>query len=208
MMPPPDKEVCMEAVRKGELFAMVPTEDHKYTTADIEALQEGERAELVDGRMYMMASPNLNHQEILGWLHAEIFNYIREHGGKCRVLCAPFGVFIRKDDKNYLEPDISVICDKDKLDQKGCYGAPDWVIEIVSPSSRWMDYRIKLPIYQETGVREYWIIDYDRQEIMVYRLQEGTEPEKYHFFDKVSAGLYDGFTIDFSQLLKYMGVEM
>ena len=115
-----------------------------FTVEDIERLPEGERAELIDGEMYSMASPTLTHQDMLSWFTIKIGMYIMEHGGKCRVLPAPFAVYILDDDRNYVEPDISVICDKDKLDEYGCKGAPDWIIEIVSPSDSHRDYGIKL----------------------------------------------------------------
>lgn len=152
----------------------------------------------------MMASPTLTHQDILVWLTTYIFNYISNNKGKCKVLTAPFGVFIKKDDKNYFEPDISVICDRDRLDQKGCHGAPDWVIEIVSPSSRKMDYVRKLPVYRGAGTREYWIVDHDRQTVSVYRLSKSTEPETYSFTDKIPTVIYEDLTIDFTQLSEYL----
>ena len=200
----PEWEVYMEVARKGDFYLMTSKNDRIYTIADIEALPEGQRAELIDGRMYMMSSPSLNHQDILGWLHLEIANYIRSHKGKCKVVLAPFGVFIKKDDRNYFEPDISVICYRDKLDQKGCHGAPEWVIEIVSPSSRRMDYVRKLPIYQETGAKEYWIVDYKKDLISVYRFDEQEDPFTYHFSDTVRVGIYEDLEIDFSKLKEYL----
>lgn len=194
----------MEFARKGEFYVMTSQKQGNYTIADIDALPEGQRAELIDGRMYMMASPALSHQDILVWLSVRIFNYIETHKGKCRVVPAPFGVFIRKDDRNYFEPDISVICDRDRLDERGCHGAPDWVVEIVSPSSRRMDYRLKLPVYKETGVREYWIVDYARRQVSVYLLQESDTPRVYSFTDTIPVAIYGDFAIDFSQLLDYL----
>ena len=97
----------------------------KYTVSDIEALPEGERAELIDGEMFMMAAPTLVHQDLLMWMSYTIKRYITEHKGRCRVLPAPFAVYIKSDQYNYVEPDISIICDRDKLDNKGCYGAPE-----------------------------------------------------------------------------------
>lgn len=110
--------------------------EDNYTIEDIYALPDGQRAELIDGKIYYMAPPSLKHQRISGRLYQSIANYIDSKNGKCEVLAAPFAVFLNDDDINYLEPDISVICDIFKLDEKGCHGAPDWVIEIVSPGSK------------------------------------------------------------------------
>ncbi|NBI77101.1 Uma2 family endonuclease, partial [Lachnospiraceae bacterium] len=142
-----------------------------YTTEDIYALPEGTRAELIDGQLYYMAPPNTRHQRILSFLHLEIGNYIRANKGTCEVFPAPFAVFLFADDSKYLEPDISVICDTDKLNNHGCNGAPDWIIEIVSPSSRPMDYYTKLSLYRTAGVREYWIVDPEKNRILVYNFE-------------------------------------
>ena len=109
-------------------------------------------------------------------------------------MAAPFAVFLNEDDINYVEPDISVICDLSKLDEKGCHGAPDWVIEIVSPSSKPRDYMTKLFKYRTAGVREYWIVDPDKQMTMVYGFEKDTV-EQYDFGEEVPAGIYDGFAI-------------
>ncbi len=113
-----------------------------YTINDIYALPEGERAELIDGKLYMMAPPSRLHQELVGELFTVIRNHIGKNGDSCKAYIAPFAVFLNENDKNYVEPDISVICDINKLNDKGCQGAPDWIIEIVSPSSQCMDYQI------------------------------------------------------------------
>ena len=139
-----------------------------YTIADIEALPEGERAELIDGELFMMSSPKRLHQDILLELAIEIRMFIRKKKGTCKTYIAPFAVRIKKDNRNYVEPDISVICDKDKLDEKGCQGAPDWMIEIVSPSSKTMDYERKVKLYREAGAREYWIVDPEAETVTVY----------------------------------------
>lgn len=171
-----------------------------YTVADIEALPEGERAELIDGEMFMMAAPMLRHQKILMWLSAKIWNYIMEHGGSCEVLPAPLAVYIKDDELNYVEPDISVICDPDKLDEKGCHGAPDWVIEIVSPSSKCMDYEKKQVLYEEAGVREYWIVDPMNSNVTVYSFGTMTVVEQSSFSGRVKVGIYKDFEIDFNEL--------
>ena len=170
-----------------------------YTIEDIYALPDGERAELIDGQIYYMAPPNRVHQHISWKLHQAIGEYISSHEGDCVVYAAPFAVFLNNDDLTYVEPDISIICNKSKLDDKGCQGAPDWIIEIVSPSSKRMDYVTKLFKYQAANVREYWIVDYDKNKITVWNL-ETQDLEDYTFSDTVKAGIYEDLYIDFSQI--------
>ena len=115
-----------------------------YTIDDIYNLPEGERAELIDGQIYYMSPPARIHQKLIFELSLLIGNYIKNKQGECEVYPAPFAVFLSENNKNYVEPDISVICDSKKLNDKGCVGAPDWILEIVSPSSKRMDYFTKL----------------------------------------------------------------
>ncbi len=123
-----------------------------YSIDDIYALPDGERAELIDGRLYMMAPPSRIHQKLVNRLSQKITNYIDSKQGHCEVYPAPFAVFLNKDDHNYVEPDLSVVCDMDKLDDRGCNGALDWIIEIASPSNQQMDYEIKLfETYEKTA---------------------------------------------------------
>ncbi len=171
-----------------------------YTIDDIYALPDGERAELIDGQIYYMSPPNRKHQRILSFLHLEIGTYIKSKNGSCEVYPAPFAVFLNKDDiTTYVEPDISVICDTSKLNDKGCIGSPDWIIEIVSPSSKYMDYFTKLFKYRSVGVREYWIVDPTKNRIMVYYFEADTL-EEYTFSDKVKVSIYNDFEIDFSTI--------
>lgn len=171
-----------------------------YTIDDIYSLPEGSRAELVDGQIYYMAPPNTTHQRILSFLHLEIGNHIRANKGACEVFPAPFAIFLFADDSKYLEPDISVICDKNKLNDHGCNGAPDWIIEIVSPSSRPMDYYTKLSLYRSAGVREYWIVDPMKQIILVYDMEHDSAPTIYSFADSIKANIYEDLWIDFRKL--------
>ncbi len=165
-----------------------------YTISDIYALPDGERAELIDGQIYNMMPPGRLHQKISWKLHQAIANYIDSRNGLCEVYAAPFAVFLNDDDINYVEPDLSVICDLSKLDDKGCHGAPDWVIEIVSSGSRSRDYMTKLFKYRTAGVREYWIVDPDKQMIMVYGFEKDIV-EQYNFGEDVPSGIYEGFVI-------------
>jgi len=178
-----------------------------YTTDYIYSLPDGKRAELIDGVIYDLASPNRKHQGMVLSLCQKIANYIdskneNENGnenGNCKVYPAPFAVFLNNDNKTYVEPDISVICDKDKLNDKGCGGAPDWIIEIVSSGSRQMDYMIKLFKYKEACVKEYWIVDIEKNRVTVYNFQDETV-EEHTLRDKVKAGIYEDFEIDFNSI--------
>ena len=174
-------------------------QEHIYTTEDIYALPDGQRAELIDGHIYYMAPPTRKHQLISGELFTIINNYIKSKGGSCEPYIAPFAVFLNEDDKNYVEPDISVICDKSKLTDRGCSGAPDWIIEIVSPGSRRMDYYTKLFKYRTAGVRVYWIVDPEKSRITVYDL-EHEDMQEYSFSDTVKVNIYPDLSIDFSHL--------
>ena len=172
-----------------------------YTTDFIYSLPDGERAELIDGRIYYMSTPSRIHQEILSFLHLEIAGYVRSKKGLCKVYPAPFAVFLNKNNKTYVEPDISVICDKSKLDDRGCMGAPDWVIEIVSPSSKRMDYYVKLLKYPTAGVREYWIVDPLKKIITVHNFEMETM-EIYNFTDTIKVGIYEDLYINFSDIME------
>lgn len=174
----------MDALRKEETC----------TIDDIYALPDGERAELIDGKIYYMAPPSRTHQQILLSLSRRIADYIDFNNGNCEVNIAPFAVFLSEDDINYVEPDISVICDPTKLDDKGCHGAPDWIIEIVSPGTKTMDYFKKLFKYRTVGVREYWIVDPTKELITVYRFEREIM-EQYSFGEDVPAGIYEGFSV-------------
>ena len=114
-----------------------------YTAEDYWNLPEDVRAELIDGQIYNMAPPSRLHQELVSQFTKIIGNYIDSHKGGCKVYPAPFAVNLDANDKDWVEPDISVICDPDKLTDRGCSGAPDLIIEILSPSSRKMDYITK-----------------------------------------------------------------
>ena len=129
------------------------------TADDYWNLPDGTRAELIGGKLYDMTPPSRKHQDIVGNLYAELRAHIRTSNGPCRVYPAPFAVNLRADDTTYVEPDVSVICDLGKLSERGCEGAPDLVVEVVSPSSQRRDYFTKYSLYAEAGVHEYWIVD-------------------------------------------------
>ena len=164
------------------------------TIEDIYALPNGERAELIDGKIYYMAPPNTKHQRLVHFFDREIGNYIQSKHGECEVFPAPFAVFLNENDTNYVEPDISVICDKNKISDQGCHGAPDWIIEIVSPSSKQMDYYKKLFKYRTAGVREYWVVDPEKELVTIYDFEKDSM-EEYSFDKDIPVGIYEGFSI-------------
>ena len=173
-----------------------------YTIEDIYALPDGQRAELIDGQIYDMAPPSRIHQKISTQLVSCINHYISEHHGNCVVYAAPFAVFLNKDNKNYVEPDVSVICNPDKLDDKGCNGAPDWIIEIVSPSSQHLDYLTKLLKYRTAGVREYWIVNPLKDTIQTYSFEGEENSVQYAFDEIIPVTIYSDFKICIADLLK------
>lgn len=180
---------------------MEALQDILYTIDDIYNLPDGQRAELIDGQIYDMAPPNFRHQKLVFQLGKTIGNYIDAHQGDCEVIPAPFAVFLNQDSYNYVEPDISVICDRSKLDDKGCHGAPDWVIEVASPGTGRMDYGIKLFKYRSAGVREYWIVNPMNKNVMVFDLEHDENTYQYSFDDEISACIYEDFVIRISDLL-------
>lgn len=181
---------------------MALAQEKVYTIEDIYALPDGQRAELIDGRIYNMAPPNRIHQKISWKLHQTIANYIASQKGSCEVYAAPFSVFLNKDDKNYVEPDISVICDQNKLDDTGCIGAPDWIIEITSPSNPENDYGIKLFKYRTAGVREYWIVNPQKRAVIVYDFEQEKRTNHYSFEDTISVCIFEDLSICIADLLE------
>ena len=166
--------------------------ERTYTIEDIFALPEGERAELIDGQLYMMSPPNYKHQKLVSKFTRIIGNYIDSNGGPCEVLPAPLAVRLNADDKTYVEPDISVICDPNKITEKGVDGAPDFIIEIVSPGTQRRDYGIKLFKYRTAGVREYWMIDPDKRKVIVYDFEHEDYPAIYGLEEKIPVRMYEG----------------
>ena len=173
-----------------------------YTEEDYNNLPEDVRAELIDGQLYYMSALSRMHQEILNFLNTEINIYIRLKKGSCKVYPAPFAVKLFNDRDDTVEPDISVICDPEKLTDRGCTGAPDWIVEIISPRNPAHDYVRKINLYLDASVREYWIVNPLNQKILVYCLEEsGFEMDTYTFHDKVKVNIYEDLQIDFQEMI-------
>jgi Uma2 family endonuclease len=181
-----------------------------YTYADYLELPEDARVELIDGIIYDMSpAPSRVHQEIIFELTLIIGNYIKQNNKPCKVYTAPFDVVLveeGQDEKqaiNVVQPDISIICDKKKLTERGCVGAPEMIIEVVSQNNPAHDYIRKLNLYTQFGVKEYWIVNPYEQNIFVYVYRPETGysyPKVYTFNDKIKVSLFEDLMIDFAQI--------
>ncbi len=172
-----------------------------YTSEDYWNLPEGQRAELIDGKLYAMTPPSRIHQKLSIRTATIIQNYIDSNKGSCEVYAAPFAVNLNENDETWVEPDISVICDQNKLSDRGCEGAPDWIIEVVSPSSTRMDYAIKLFKYRTAGVREYWIVNPMKKAVQIYVFEGIEDSNLFSFDDEIPVYIFNGLTIRISDLL-------
>jgi Uma2 family endonuclease len=164
------------------------TEKSRYTYEDYCAWETDKRYELIDGEAYMMSAPSVNHQIVSRELSGQFWNFLK--GKPCQVFAAPFDVrlFPRADgsDDTVVQPDLLVICDASKIaDGKACRGAPDMVIEILSPSKTETPLLLKFTKYLKAGVREYWIIDLETKNIHVHILEKGDEEPPEHFISRV-----------------------
>jgi Uma2 family endonuclease len=133
-------------------------------------------------------------------LSAAFYNHIKKKNGKCKVYTAPFAVYLNNSDYNYLEPDISVVCDETKLDSKGCHGAPDLIVEIVSESTIQNDYMRKMFKYRDSGVREYWIVDPLKKMVRTYDFENELTGD-YLFTEEIQVGIYKELNIRVSDYL-------
>lgn len=175
------------------------SKDRLYTIKDIEALPEDVRAELIDGKIYYMNPPVRIHQHIIVKMLVTISNYISDHNGSCEVYPSPFGVYLfGETGRDLLEPDLVVICNPDCLHDKGCMGAPDWVMEVVSPSTKSRDYAIKLFKYRTAGVKEYWIVNPEKRIVNVYLFGEEEVVNIYGFDEVIPFSLFPELTVRLS----------
>lgn len=145
----------------------------KSTIEDYYAVSDDRRVELIDGVIYDMASPTSIHQTLLWQIFKQISDYIEKEKGQCVPFLAPLDVQLDCDDETMLQPDILIVCDREKIKKGKIYGAPDFVLEILSDSSRQKDMVIKLAKYAAAGVREYWIIDPDKNKVIVHDFEKG-----------------------------------
>ena len=173
----------------------------QYTLEDYYALPDERRVELIDGVFYDMSAPASVHQALIGELYMAFAGYVRSRKGPCKVFLSPCDVQLDEDDRTMVQPDLLVICDRRKIRMRCCFGAPDLVIEILPPSTRKKDLKIKTAKYAGAGVREYWVIDPESRQIMVIDFEKDAFPDIYGFEDKIPVAIWGGeLVIDFSEI--------
>jgi Uma2 family endonuclease len=191
-------------------YVKVEEPDHSlsYTYADYMMWKFKERLELFRGKIFKMAAPNMNHQVVGGHLYNLFYNYLK--GKTCRVFIAAFDVRLpvrnrKKDDEitTVVQPDVCIFCDPAKLDDRGACGAPDLAIETLSPGNRKEELRMKYEVYEEAGVKEYWIADPAKKAVLVFRLQPDGKfsvPEIFTGGDSLEAACVPGLKIDINEI--------
>lgn len=176
------------------------------TLEQYEALPEEQRVEVFDGVVYNMASPSRIHQTLLTELLVIFRSYIKGKGGNCTVFPAPFDVKLSERPLTIVQPDLLVVCDESKLDDNRCNGAPDFIIEIVSPGNSADDYIRKLYYYKNYGVREYWIVDPRRKIVTVNYFEGDIVSVQYPFDSIIKVNIYDDLYVDFSDIARALNI--
>ena len=172
--------------------------DIRYTFADYYSWDDGKRWELIDGLLYdMSAAPSPTHQSLLGNLFMEIHSFLK--GKPCKAYLAPFDVRLfgkGDEERTVLQPDITVVCDRSKIDKKGCNGAPDMVVEILSPYSVRHDMLTKFQLYRQAGVREYWVVNPEEKILTIHLLEDGDyKTSVYGEEDSVDVNMLEGCVV-------------
>lgn len=178
----------------------------EYTLEDYYKIPDDIRVELIDGVIYDMSSPTSAHQIIGGFIHSKTLQHVLDKKGTCLPMIAPIDVQLDCDDKTMVEPDVVIVCDRDKIINRCIYGAPDFIIEVLSKSTKKKDSVIKLNKYLNAGVREYWMIDPMKKKVIVYDFEHEEYPVIYGFDAKIPVGIWDGeLVIDFAEVYEHVG---
>ncbi len=186
---------------KEEAAAYGVKQQGEYTLEDYYAIPDERRVELIDGVIYDMASPSSVHQDLVTEIALILRGFVKKHKGKCKVYASPLDVQLDCDDKTMVEPDVLVVCDRDKIIKRCIYGAPDFVVEVLSLSTSKKDSVLKLKKYKAAGVREYWMVDPDKKKVVVYDWSKSELPTIYGFDTKVPVGIFHGdCEIDFAEI--------
>ena len=177
----------------------------KYTVDDYYALPDERRVELIDGVIYDMGAPTSIHQLIVTEIWKVLREYISEKAGECMPLASPIDVQLDCDNKTIVQPDVLVLCDTSRLSGNTIWGAPDFVVEVLSKSTRKKDMFVKLNKYMNAGVREYWMVDFDKMKVVVYDFAGENYPVIYGIHDVIPVGIFGGeCQIDFGEIYDYL----
>ena len=200
------EEELSHAGQIGETSAIYQAKRQgEYTLTDYYQIPDERRVELIDGVIYDMSAPGCDHQLIAGLIYARLLAHVSSRKGTCLPMISPVDVQLDCDEKTMVQPDVVVVCDRSKVIRRCIYGAPDLVIEILSPSTRKKDVTIKLNKYMAAGVREYWIIDPDQCRVLVYDFSAEIYPVIYGFDAKIPVAIWDGdCEIDFQEVYDYI----
>lgn len=167
-------------------------DDKVYTLEDYDSFPKDVRVELIDGKVFYMEAPTTIHQMIISNLVFQSMRYIKQKGGDCVPFPSPVDVQLNCDEYTMVQPDFLIVCDREKITEKCIYGAPDFVVEILSPSTRFRDGDIKFRKYIAAGVREYWIVDTEGERVICYFKGDGFLPTIYGMWDQVPVKIFDG----------------
>ena len=178
----------------------------EFTLEDYYEIPDDIRVELIDGVLYTMNSPTSVHQMIGGLIYTKLMNYVMQKKGRCLPMISPIDVQLDCDDKTMVQPDVLILCDRNKLVKKGgIYGAPDFIVEILTPSTKRKDMIKKNQKYMDAGVREYWLVDPDEKRVMVYLYNDPEVVHLYTFEDEIPVGIFDGnCKINFAEIYEYI----
>lgn len=192
--------------RNQEEAVLTSKKQGEFTIEDYLKLPDDKRYELIDGVLYAMSSPTSVHQLIAGQIYAKLLSFVASHQGNCVPFISPMDVKLDPDNRTMVEPDVMVICNRDKIRKARVYGAPDLVIEVLSGSTRTKDMIIKTMKYKNAGVREYWMIDPDRKNVMTYLFEnDDVDVHFYSMEDQVPVHIFeDKCVIDFSEISNYI----
>jgi len=177
----------------------------EYTYEDYVRISEKteKRMELIDGKIYNMSSPSTVHQLAIATIFSEIKEYIKKNNGDCMPFVAPLDVKIMNDERNVVQPDVFVVCDKSKIERKYIKGAVDLAIEVLSPNTSKRDMTIKRKLYREAGVREYWMVDLESETVIIQMMDENIT-YMYGFDELIPVGIYEGkLNINLAEVLEF-----
>ncbi|MDO4617053.1 MAG: Uma2 family endonuclease [Lachnospiraceae bacterium] len=177
----------------------------EYTMDDFYALPEDQRWELIDGYLFEMNSPTSYHQLIAGEVYRQIANFIIHHDGDCTPFIYPMDVQLDRDNRTMVEPDVIIMCDPDQITARNLVGAPDFVLEVLSPSTRKRDLKIKLSKYEQAGVREYWVVDPYQRVVLFYFFESSEYMTIYPIDAEIPVNIYEGeLKISLTRVLKWL----